>query len=134
MAEPLKYEEWVNRFVMNVATHFNLGGWHIDVKFEEENKESDSYAETIINNDYLTAQIIVYPSGREDFEAGKTKFLTKVLVHELVHLFLDPFHQFVHPHLSQVTSPYFMSTLEQQTQKLTMVILKTLPESLLPPR
>jgi hypothetical protein len=56
------------------------------------------------------------------------------LVHELVHLFLDPFHDTILSFLSPSTTPAFMEILEQQTQKLTMVFLKTLPKNLTPPR
>ena len=56
------------------------------------------------------------------------------LVHEIVHIFLDPFQDFMHPHLSITTTPAFVGMLENQTQKLTMVFLKSLPPDVIPPR
>ena len=55
-------------------------------------------------------------------------------VHELVHVFLDPFQDFARPHLSATTTPFFMNIVENTTQRLTMLILKQLPPSLIPAR
>ncbi len=56
------------------------------------------------------------------------------MVHEVVHILVDPFHEAMIPFLSPSTTPHFIETLEQQTQRLTMVFLKTLPKNLIPPR
>src|SRR5208283_416958 len=53
--------------------------------------------------------------------------LVMAVVHELVHIFLDPFQDQMHPHLSMTTTPAFMDILEQQTQKLTMQFLRLAP-------
>lgn len=129
----LTYEEWVVALVTNMCGHFDFGGWNLDVKFSDVEK-GDSYAEATINSTYQIMTIHVFKRAKEDFEAKNMDILTMALVHELVHAFLDPFHAFVHPYLSETTTPYFMNILEQQTQKLTMVILKTLPKTLIPPR
>lgn len=129
----LTYEDWVIKFLTNVAGHFDLGGWNLDVKFSDREKD-DTYAEATINSTYQIMTIHVFKKAKEDFESGNMPVLIMALVHELVHSFLDPFHSFVNPHLSEVTTPHFMNILEQQTQKLTMVILKTLPKNLIPPR
>ena len=129
----LTYEEWVIKFLTNVAEHFDLGGWNLDVKFSDVEKDG-IYAEATINSTYQFMTIHIFKKAKEDFESGKTPVVIMALVHELVHSFLDPFHSFVNPYLSEVTTPHFMNIVEQQTQKLTMVILKTLPKNLIPPR
>jgi hypothetical protein len=133
MKIPLPYEQWVSEFLSRVGSHLNLNGWAIGVEFPEEGK-GNSYAEATINSNYQHVLVHVYPPAKRDFDSGQMKTLVMALVHELVHVFFDPFHEFSNPYLSEITSPFFMNILEQQTQKLTMVILKTLPKNLIPPR
>jgi hypothetical protein len=129
----LTYEQWVNQFLKNAARHLNLAGWTINTEFSDEEKGA-SYAEASVNSSYQFITVHVYAPAKRDFESGKTKVLVMALLHELVHTFIDPFHDFAEPHLSEVTQPLFMNIVEQQTQKLTMVLLKTLPESIIPKR
>jgi hypothetical protein len=133
MKKPLGYKEWVEAFVKNVSAYFNFAGWNIDIVFHDEDKDV-SYAETKTNSAYQNATIHLYKVAQKDFDEGKTSVLVMTLVHELCHIFFDPLHSWAEPHLSQTTTPYFMDTLEQQTQKLTMVLLKNLPKGLIPPR
>ena len=133
MKKLLNYEEWVTTCITNIAEYFNLGGWTISVEFPEEAK-GNSYAEATINHVYQNAIINIFPQAKKDFESKKLDIVVMALVHELVHVFLDPFHEFVNPHLSEVTTPYFMNIVEQQTQKLTMVFLKNLPQNIIPAR
>jgi hypothetical protein len=134
------YESWVSSFVAGLADHFNLHGWTIRVKHKSEAAPekalggSETYAEIEVNSTYMYANLFLYPLGKKDFEAGEMDQLVMALVHELVHIFLDPFQEQMVPHLSNATSSAFMNILEQQTQKLTMVFLKTLPPDIIPPR
>ena len=133
MKKPLTYEEWVREFLSRLSSYFDLAGWTARVVFSDEEKEK-TYAETSIDSSYQHVTIRVYKTAKEDFESGNMATLTMGLVHELVHVFLDPFHSLMVPHLSESTSPYFINILEQQTQKLTMVFLKNLPKNLIPTR
>ena len=133
MRQPLAYEDWVRKLVKNLASYFDLAGWTLQVEFLAEEKGT-SYAENDINSTYLGSTIRVYPAAKKDFESGNIDRIVMAITHELVHLFVDPFHDAILPFLSPTTTPFFTETLEQQTQKLTMVFLKTLPKSLIPPR
>jgi hypothetical protein len=131
--EPLGFEDWVRKLVGNLCEHFDLAGWSVQVKFPEESKDSP-YAENSINGTYLGSTLSVYPIAKRDFENGDIDRLVLALVHEVIHILVDPFHDSMLPFLSPSTTPAFMETLEQQTQRLTMVFLKTLPKKLIPPR
>jgi len=133
MRQPLGYEEWVKKLVSNLASYFNLAGWTLQVEFPAEEKGT-TYAENDINSTYHGSTLRVYPPAKRDFESGDIDRFVMAIVHELVHLFIDPFHDAILPFLSAYTTPAFHEILEQQTQKLTMVFLKTLPKSLIPPR
>lgn len=130
----MHFETWVTKLVGNLCEHFDLAGWTVQVKFPPEESKDSCYAENAINGVYLGSTISVYPTAKRDFEAGETERLIMALVHEVVHILVDPFHEAMLPFLSPSTTPSFMETLEQQTQRLTMVFLKTLPENLIPIR
>lgn len=130
----MDFETWVTKLVGNLCEHFDLAGWTIQVKFPDQEPKDSYYAENAINGTYLGSTISVYPTAKRDFEAGETERLIMALVHEIVHILVDPFHESMLPFLSPSTTPSFMETLEQQTQRLTMVFLKTLPENLIPIR
>ena len=130
------YESWMRQFVENLSEFFNLAGWIIKIKYKEEEEchnGCETYAEIEVNSQYLFATLIILPQGKKDFEAGNLDQLVMAVVHELVHIFLDPFQDQMHPHLSLTTTPAFMDIVEQQTQKLTMVFLKSLPPHIVPP-
>jgi hypothetical protein len=129
------YESWVSSFVERLSDYFNLAGWTIRIKYKSEpDAEQNTYAEISVNSTYLFANLFIYPQGKKDFEAGETNQLIMALVHELCHIFVDPFHDWAGHHISETTAPAFVQILEQQTQKLTMVILKSLPPDIIPPR
>lgn len=129
----LSYESWVTQFVKNVSEYFDLAGWTIHVEFRNEESKSGCYADNNINSPYQFSTITLYQQSKIDFEEGEGNLLVMSIVHELVHIFLDPFQDCMEPYLSSTTTPLFMRTLEQQTQKLTMAFLKTLPEDIIPP-
>ena len=136
------FEQWVTEAVKRLAGYFNFSGWRIEVDFRDENPDSAGsgtsegcvYAETHVDSAYMTVHISLYKQAKDDFESGNIRQLSLGLTHELVHVFLDPFRTAALPHLSEVTTPFFSDMVENQTQKLTMVFLKTMPEDIFPPR
>jgi hypothetical protein len=129
----ISYEDWVRRFVEIIAKEFNLSEWTINVVFSDEDQEanpetSGAYATNKISSTYLISTITFYRQAKIDFTDRTFKLLITAIVHELTHIFLDPFHEYVDPFLSRATTPGFMTILEQQTQRLTAVFLKNLPE------
>lgn len=129
----MTYEAWIRKLVQRVSTHLDLAGWTITVDFSDK-ENGDTYAEARINSTYLFLNITFYRIAKEDFEKGNVQRLIPAIVHEVCHVFFDPLHEATHPFLSPSSSPSYLNILEQQTQKLTMVILKTLPPKLIPPR
>lgn len=130
------YEGWVTTFIENLQEYFDLPSWRLKIEFYDLEKD-DSYAETSVNSTYYSATLKMYKQSKLDFEENSVEAMDRLsmsLVHELVHLFLDPFHEKISPFLSENTAPDFMRVLEQQTQKLTMVFLKSLPPDLTPKR
>lgn len=129
------YESWVTQFVENLSDYFNLCGWAIEVIQSDTPPDNPVvYAKINVDSVYYLAEITIYPIAKEDFAAGRTDRFTKSLVHEFVHIFLDPFHDHATRFLSPATTTSFIDILEQQTQKLTMVLLKSLPKNIIPRR
>ena len=129
----LSYESWVAQFVENLSEYFNFAGWSFHVEYNDDDSKDGCYGDNNINTPYQFSTITLYKQSKLDFESGERDLLVMAVVHEMVHIFLDPFHDYITPHLSPTSAPHFMNTLEQQTQKLTMVFLKTLPEDIIPP-
>lgn len=137
------FEQWVSEAVKRLAGYFNFSGWRIEVAFKDESKDNSDtfgtsegivYAETHVDSAYMTVHVTLYQPAKDDFENNRLDHLAMGLTHELVHVFLDPFRVFATPHLSDTTSPFFADMVENQTQKLTMVFLKTMPKEIFPPR
>ena len=130
------YESWVSSLVENLATALNLGGWHIHISYTKKREQGsgcETYASITVNQDYQWANLEFYPLAKTDFAKKDIKRLVEAVVHELIHIFLDPFQDWMHPHLSKTTEDLFTSTVEQQTQKLTRAFVPLLPKNLIPP-
>jgi hypothetical protein len=132
------YEKWLTKLVENLSEHFNLSGWRISIEhLEEEPEECDSgnleYAHIVVTPPYQMATIRVNKLAQKDFQDGNIDRLVSLLTHEVAHIFLAPLQDWMQPHLSTITAPIFHKDIEQQTQKLTMVFLKTLPKNIIPP-
>lgn len=137
MKNTMTYENWVRQFIENLFLHFDIVGWEVGIEFADlpsDKHGGNAYASIEVEPTYQMVTIKCFPVVKEDFDKRKMDDMVQRLTHEVVHVFLAPFQEFIEPHLSEITSPYFMRILEQQTQKLTMVFLKTLPKNLIPPR
>lgn len=133
----ITYESWVASFIERLSDYFNLAGWEILIEYSDkpsEHEDGNVYAQISMETDYQMATMTLFPAAKEDWVSGNTRRLVARLVHELTHIFLDPFKDAMLPFLSPSSTPAFMSITEQQTQKLTMVFLKSLPKDLIPPR
>ena len=64
MKAPLGYKAWVKKLVEGLASHFDLAGWTLQLKFLDEEKGT-SYAENIINSTNLGSTINVYPLAKK---------------------------------------------------------------------
>jgi hypothetical protein len=120
------FESWVSSFVEKLSDYFNLSGWVITVVYSDEDN-GGTYATMDTDSTYQFAVLTIYCRARKEFAEGEIDKIVMALVHETVHILLDPFHEHAIPFLSPSSSPVFMKILEQQTQKLAMVFLKSLP-------
>ena len=127
------YADWVSSFVERMADYLNLSGWEIVIEHVSGDK-GNCAAEILIDCVYMQAHITTYRLSEEFFKEGNTGKLVRILTHELAHILLDPFTDHAEPFLSDMTRPVFNDMLETQTQKLTAVLLKNLPKSIIPPR
>jgi hypothetical protein len=135
-SKALSYKEWTSRLVSNLADYFNLAGWKIYVRWDDKGIEDSGdsiYAMIHVNTPYHFADLTFHPPSKRDFESKDVGRLVECVVHELTHIFLAPFEDWLDPHLSKTTRPLFENTLESQTQKLTTVLLKNLPDAIIPP-
>jgi hypothetical protein len=126
------YGSWVASFVTRMADYLNIVGWEITIEHVSTDK-GNCAADIQIDNVYMQAHLATYPLCEVFFHSDPDK-LVRILTHELSHILLDPFSDHAIPFLSDTTRPFFTDMLENQTQKLTAVLLKNLPKSIIPPR
>lgn len=117
----------------------NLAGWDLEISFMDETHPDDdpcqiTAADINILHEYQSAKIRIRPLVKEYFDEDRIDKIVGVLVHELCHILTDPFLKFVEPHLSGVTQPFFSRILESETQKISSIIVKSLPKNTIPPR
>jgi hypothetical protein len=132
----MSFEDWTTEALGRLAGYFNLDGWRLEVEYQEKEETLSIgtsaslgvvYAKTYVDSTYQAIHVILYKQAKYDFETGNFEQLATGLTHELVHVFLDPLNDFSAPFLSETTAPFFQDILERQTQKLTMIFLKTMP-------
>ena len=129
----MRYEQWVRTCCENIASHLDLAGWRVEVDFSgADAKDEYVTAKTKILGPYKQVILTCYPVLKTWFHDGDTERILGILVHEFVHVLLDPFDEWMAPHLSTITAPIFVDVLERQTQTITMILLKTLPQNLIP--
>ena len=128
---PTNYEDWVKACIKALAIYFNLQGWSIHLIFSDQVIEDDIYAQSEINSSYMDSTITLFSKAKEEFNNKTLDGLVVSLVHELVHILLDPLHECMDPFLSKASTPAYINILEQQTQKITRIFLKNVPIELL---
>lgn len=131
----LSYKRWIHQLLANLMTHMNLAGWEIELTFSPKPHAEDGDCRTADINvlaEYQKAHICLYPSVEDSFKKGQLGFIVTILVHELCHTITFPFSDFAEPFISKVTEPFFTKQLELATQKITVLVLKTLPKKVIP--
>ena len=134
---PVSYKRWVASLVANLQLHFNLSGWQIGLEFVsnyEDEEDQTVLAHVCADHTYQHATITFTQHTESLFKEKKYDRILLVVVHELVHLFLQPFDTFTTSHLSKITAPIYADIVERATVQITAVILKSLPKNLKPPR
>ena len=133
------FGRWVTEFIERLLDYFNLNGWRVTIEEMDEDPEKCDdgnleYAHIEVTHPYQMATIRLNTLAKQDYKDGNIARLVSLLTHEVVHVFLSPLQDWMQPHLSTITAPLFHKDIESTTQKLTMVFLKTLPQSVIPPR
>lgn len=129
----LEYEKYIEQLVTRLAEYFNLAGWTIETEFDAPAKTDlgdGAYAYALVDSTYQRIKLFFTQKVREEYVSGDVYRPSEAAVHEMVHAFLDPFHEWALTYLSEANSPDFRRILEQQTQKLTMVFMKSLVSEL----
>lgn len=131
-----QYEKWCSTFIQNLRNHMNLHGWRIVVEFSPEPKQDCEGCYACISSDstYMQASLTIFPMAKKDFEDGDLDHLSFVLTHEMCHILIDPMHSQMLPFLSDTTRPFFNDTMENVTQRIALVVHKSLPKHITPPR
>lgn len=123
------YKTWVKHLVGKIATNLNLQEWRIEVYFDDADDEENATAWTCVDSRYLVSHIHFTPVAEAMWKDGEYGILRECLVHEVMHIFLNPLHEFAKKSASPVTENQLTDTLEQTTQRLTRVVMAHLPKN-----
>jgi hypothetical protein len=129
---PKSYKRWVSDVIADVSNELNLQGWRIKVCFDVvyPNNETDTVCFIDCLSDYYKATIHLTPYAQELWNDENFEVLSECLVHELVHILVDPVYQFAKKQTSEITFPFLTTMNEQTTQRITRVLLQFLPKKI----
>ena len=98
---------------------------HICWKDDEYIRTSDTHevaAQILIDNSYLTFDVIIYKTLLESYEAKKYDEVLQTLIHEFCHLLTEPLYRFALEHCPKETEPHLLEVRERQTELIRCVI------------
>lgn len=99
------------------------GEYQISYTFEYQHHKNDTefstrFFEIVINQDYLYAEIIVYPEAYNHYTKKIYRELGRMILHEMCHLYLEPVITFTIQGDTHLEESLIKRTVEQQTQRI----------------
>lgn len=128
MSKP-KFETWVVDVISRLSGVLNLHEWRINVLFNQEDPDDieGTTAWTNIDHRYLSSYIHFTDNAKNMWTEGRMIPLRECVVHEMVHILLNPLHDFAKQAASPLTTDHLTDILEQTTQKVTRIVIEQLP-------
>lgn len=127
----LPYKTYVKHLVANLKIHLFLDDWDLTIQFPASapSERKDALACVYSDPRYLNATIDVYPALKEYYETEPTEETAQTLLHEMLHIVTETVHLFAKSAVTPQTEEHLTTASEQQTQRLTRIIMKSLPKS-----
>lgn len=122
------YKKYVETLVKKISGELNLQDWRIGLYFDSEDEDPDCTAFTSVDSRYLTSYIHFTPHAEEMWNEGRMTSLIECVTHEVVHILLNPLHEFAKQSASPQTEPHLTDIHEQTTQRLTRIVIEHLPK------
>jgi len=125
MEKKLKeFKEYTVKVLDNYQAKLHMVNYNIDLEYIALDSTNDI---ATIDDDtvYLMAKIKLYPKIYKEFREGNLKYVKKIILHELCHIFTDRLSYLIDTVTIEgeyVTSKQFTDELETTTQKLTNVL------------
>lgn len=125
------FRPYVDWLVSQLKKVMLLNEWVIYLKFEDDSHvKSDEHgsvhAEMSVSMTYLNATMTVFPEAEMLFCDGRVQDAFSTVVHELCHIFTQPFWEELHDGSNAHTHEYLRVMWEQQTQRIANVIVQML--------
>lgn len=121
---------WTRKVVGNLVQHFNLQDWIIKIEWSEKQADEGVTAAVISDPEYLNAKIVFYPHFESLYDDGARDTILECLVHEFVHIICSSVKEYLNTMTSEQTHNYLTKENERQTQRLTRIIIKSLPKNI----
>lgn len=127
----LPYKTYVRHLVANLKSYLFLDDWQLTLEYAESAppERKDALACVYSEPRYLNATIEVFPSLEEQYKEYPTEETVETLLHEMLHIVTETVHLFARSAVTPQTEEHLTTATEQQTQRLTRIIMKSLPKS-----
>lgn len=135
MSKPYKsklpYRTYVKHLVANLKDYLFLQDWDLMVEFPEQApaERPDALACVYTDARYLNATIDIFPALKDYYANEPTEETVETLLHEMLHIVTETVHLFAKSAVTPQTAEHLTTASEQQTQRLTRIIMKNLPKS-----
>jgi len=130
---PKTYEKWCDDFVGHIVNDLNLCDWGFHITYDDPDPDGDEncLAWTQVDSRYLTAYIHFTPLHHDHWKNKRYQTAAFTIIHEIVHILVDPLHKFAMKSTSELTHPHLVDLVEQSVQRISRIVMKHTSRKLL---
>jgi hypothetical protein len=122
-----KFQDWVRYTTGQLMDYFNLDEWGLQLYWVKEQRKESCTASINVDVSYLSAGISIYPYLEQIYQEDGQRQALHTLVHEFCHILTAPLHDVAAEGSAQAAQGMLHRIYEQQTERITNIILKNLP-------
>src|SRR5882762_145406 len=127
------FEKWIVKTAETLKSYFYFDDWSLEFSWRELDEDHDN-ATTVFSissdDSYQLIYLNIFPFAKVLWiEKDYNKLITG-LVHEFCHVLTDPLYKFGINAASNQTGPFLENIRERWTQKIALVVLRSLPKKL----
>ena len=132
------FKRWVCQNVEAVRDYLHLQDWRVDCEFDVDDEDMGDNMATVascnISSDYFKATFSFTKFAETLWKSKEYETLFQCLVHEVCHIWTDAFKEFALQSASPATSATLTTIHEQLTQRITLLVLRGIPEKSYTPK
>lgn len=123
------YKKFTKNLVNKLKDHFMVQEWDIQLNWVMPEAHKEAAAAIDITDSYLFANLFLSETMQDRWERGHWESFIDTLVHEFSHIITEPLYNIAINGVTNTGSKYLEDTRERQTQRVTNLVLKSIPKS-----